>query len=233
MLGERKSGWVTQSGWVQAVYNSFLSPGAGRSRKGLFSANLSTTQGPLRWSRPQQAAFLILLWQILRDAVSEIKHGWAEPLRTVEGGQLDLGDNHDLAFSGPKTLLNQEQGVRGFCLVLNDVLFRACADLKLDEWISDSVDVGETRSEDVNACIAELKRCSFIDEISRAVSKIAEFDWRSSDAPGLSDQEALIKAAFRGTGGYSRIRTELLGFLAGDAGALGVTASQIISAERV
>ena len=79
MLGERKSGWVSQAGWVQAIYNSFLSPGlVGRSRKGLFAANLSTTAGPLDWSRPQQVALLIFIWQKLREAVRLKADGCAD-----------------------------------------------------------------------------------------------------------------------------------------------------------
>lgn len=233
MLGERKSGWVSQAGWVQTIYNSFLSPGlVGRSRKGLFAANLSTTLGPLNWSRPQQAAFLILLWQLLRDAVWAKKGGWPVQLRETEGQQIDFGDGHDPAFVGAKTLLNQEQGVRGFCLTLNDVLFRAAVEIELDNWSSEDVDAGETRNEDIDTCLEELKGRPFLDEIRAAVSALADFDWRSSDVPGLTPEEELKKAGFRGTSGYGRVRQELLTLLSTQPTLLGTIAGQILASEK-
>jgi hypothetical protein len=111
MLGERKSGYVSQATWVTAIFNTFLGPG-GRSTKGLFAANISQTLGPLDWSRPQQAAFLIFLWTLLRDAVFAKKDGWVIGLRNSS----DLGDldNVDLAFQGSDTLLNQNKECAAF-----------------------------------------------------------------------------------------------------------------------
>lgn len=232
MLGERKSGWVSQAGWLQAIYNSFLSPGlVGRSRKGLFAANLSTTVGPLDWRRPQQAAFLIFIWQKLREAVNNKVEGWPLKIRSLEQGKIDFDDGHDLAFLGPKTLLNQEQGVRGFCLVCNDILYRAAVDLRLNDWRVDDIDAGETRSEDIDRCLVELDKQPFANAISDAVMSLADFDWRSSDAPNLEPEEALKKSGFRGTGGYGRVRQELLLLLSMKDTALGKIAGQIIASE--
>ena len=233
MLGERKSGWVSQAGWVQAIYNSFLSPGLmGRSRKGLFAANLSSTTGPLNWSRPQQAAFLIFLWQKLRDAVASKVEGWPASLREHSTPQIDLQDGFDLAFLGPKTLLNQEQGVRGFCIALNDVLYRSASRLQLDQWRMDDIDAGETRSEDIDRSLKEMEGQPFLDEISQAIATLADFDWRSSDAPDLTPEEELTKVGFRGTGGYGRVRQELLGLLAKESTELGRIAAQILASEK-
>lgn len=231
MLGEKKSGWVSQAGWVQAIYNSFLSPGSSRSRKGLFAANLSTTEGPLDWCRPQQAAFLIFIWQRLREAVRNKVNGWPEKLRSLQQENMNFEDGHDLAFLGSKTLLNQEQGVRGFSLVFNDVLFRGAAHLKLNDWQVDDIDIGETRSGDIDRCLVELNKQSFANEISDAVMSLADFDWRSSDAPDLTEKEELKKSGFRGTGGYGRVRQELLILLAMKDSALGTIAGQIIASE--
>ena len=231
MLGERKSGWVSQAGWVQAIFNSFLSPG-GRSRKGLFSANLSSTQGPLSWSRPQQAAFLIFIWRLMQDAVHEKLDGWPTQLRDASGKQIDFGDKHDPAFVGSKTLLNQEQGVRGFCLAVNDVLYVAAGELELDSWSSQDLDAGETRSEDIDECINELEGQPFAKDLRLAIEKLAEFDWRSSDVPGLTPEEELMKAAFRGTGGYGRVRQELLALLSKQNSALGKIATNLLAVEK-
>lgn len=232
MLGERKSGWVSQAGWVQAIFNSFLRPGvSGRSRKGLFAANLSQTKGPLNWSRPQQAAFLIFVWQKLRDAVYAQKSEWAEKLRETFDTQIDLGDLYDPAFSGAKTLLNQEQGVRGVCLVFNDLLFQAADQLGLNDWFSDDIDAGETRSEDIDKCIKELDELPLAAEIGAAAKVLAEFDWRSSDAD-LTPAEQLTKVGFRGTGGYGRVRLALLTLLGETDSLLGKTAQQILISEE-
>jgi len=232
MLGERKSGWVSQAGWVQAIYNSFLNPGlAGRSRKGLFAANLSSTTGPLDWSRPQQAAFLIFIWQRLREAVKNKNDGWPVQLRQLTPAQIDFDDGYDPAFLGSKTLLNQEQGVRGLCLACNDVLFRAAEDIGLDEWYVDDIDAGETRSEDIDRCLSALSAQPFAEDVAVAVSALSEFDWRSSDVPDLTAEEELKKAGFRGTGGYGRVRQELLTLLAQKHLRLGLIAKQILASE--
>jgi len=233
MLGERKSGWVSQAGWVQAIYNSFLSPGAsGRSRKGLFAANLSPSQGPLNWSRSQQAAFLIFIWKQLQDAVYNYKEGWASQLRDSGDSQMDLGGEYDSAFLGAKTLLNQEQGVRGICLVFNDLLFLSANHLGLDNWVSNVTDVGETRTEDIDECLKELNSLEFSQAIAEVAQRLAEFDWRSSDAIGLTADEQLKKAAYRGTGGYGRVRQELLRLLAGYEFPLAKLAKQILDSEE-
>jgi len=233
MLGERKSGWVSQAGWVQSIFNSFLSPGSvGRSRKGLFAANLSQTSGPLDWSRPQQAAFLIFIWSALRDAVKAKTDGWAKSLRDQEEAQIDFLDDHDPAFLGSKTLLNQEQGVRGFCLVMNDLLFREADRLQLNSWESGDVDIGDTQVEDIESCLSELRSQPFFEEVKSTVSALAEFDWRSSDAPGLDEVEVYKKSAFRGTGGYGRVRQELLMLLSQQGLPLSAVAQNILSGEK-
>ena len=233
MLGERRSGWVSQAGWVQSIFNSFFSLGTtARSRKGLFASNLNQTSGPLEWSRPQQAAFLMYLWRALKDAIRAKTDGWVVSLREVDGQQIDFADNHDLAFAGPKTLLNQEQGVRGFSLAVNDLLCAKAIDLKLHEWTCDEVDGGETRDEDIDMCLDSLSNAGFALSIAEAVKALAEFDWRSYDAPGLTSDEALMKAGFRGTGGYSRIRQSLLEIVAKQATPLGHTAAALLQADR-
>lgn len=230
MLGERKSGWVSQAGWVQAIYNSFLSPGlVGRSRKGLFAANLSTTAGPLDWSRPQQVSLLIFIWQKLREAVQAKADGWPHQLRELVAPQIDFEDGYDPAFVGNKTLLNQEQGVRGLCLACNDVLYRAALKLRLDDWEVGDIDAGETRTEDIDRCLADLEHQSFASEIASAIGALAEFDWRSSDVPGLTAEEELKKSGFRGTGGYGRVRQELLELLAKQNSQLGKIAGELLA----
>lgn len=231
MLGERKSGWVTQAGWVKSLFNSFLSPGlAGRSRKGLFASNLSTLEGPLEWNRPQQAAFIIFFWDALRVAVKADESEWSVALRKADSASLDLGDKYDAAYHSGKTLLNQEQGVRAVCLVLNDIFFYIAKELHLQDWCFPDADVGETRDADVENCIAQLQQQPFSAEIQSIANAMATFDWRSFDAPGLSDQQKLEKAGLRGTGGYGRLRNVLLDHISADTSRVGVAAKVLYEA---
>jgi hypothetical protein len=228
MLGERNSGTVSQATWVNAIFNSFLGPGA-RSIKGLFAANVSQTLGPLDWSRPQQAAFLIFLWTLLREAVLAKNNGWVVGLRD----SADLGDHpdRDLAFEGKDSLLNQEQGVRGICRLFNELLFIECQRLKLNEWRTDDIDIGETRNSDIEKCLMELNKQPFTQEIKELAFALAEFDWRSSNAPNLSGEESQKKAAFRGAGGYGLMRTALLALISSKQTKFGNCARSILASE--
>lgn len=229
MLGERKLGSVSQATWVKAIFGTFLSPG-GSSVKGLFATNISQTTGPLDWSRPQQAAFLIFIWRLIQSAVSTKKTGWALSLRD----RPDLGDHGDidLAFQGANTLLNQDQGVRGLCRVWNDLLFIDCQRLLLNEWRTEDIEIGETRNIDIEKCLNELDSQPFTAELEQLANICAEYDWRSSSAPDLSIEESKKKAAFRGGGGYGLMRSELLQLIAGTSTKFGNAAKNILTSEK-
>lgn len=228
MLGERKTGWVSQAGWVQTLYNSFLNPGlAARSRKGLFAANLSATRGPLEWCRAQQAAFLIFLWRVLENAVSTCDEPWATVLRADQTTEFDIPDRRDPPFAGSNTLLNQEQGVRGFCLAINDLLFESAERLKLSEWVQGAVSIDDTQDEDISDCLASLEKQFCAASIRQTIEALATFDWRSSDAPELSENQRLQRASYRGTSGYSRVRLDLLQHIGQSGSPLAQIAQQL------
>ena len=233
MLGERSTGWVSQAGWVQSIFQSFLKLGTtNRGRKGLFASNLNQTTGPLNWSRPQQAAFLIFLWQNIQESVGRKTDGWPLSLREDNGPQIDFQDNHDLAFAGPRTLLNQEQGIRGFSLALNDLLWAQATQLGLDQWSSGDIDGGDTRDEDIDTCLESIEIEQFAAPIREMIGCLADFDWRSYDPKILTKEEAQLKAGYRGTGGYNRIRAELLEVIAKQNTSLGIAARNILLSEE-
>lgn len=214
MLGESSrtappGAGVTQAGWVQAITTSFLSTGSGRSASGLFAAEITPATGPLPWSRPQQAAFLIALWTAIRQAIIQAKYEWVEQLATPNG-QLTL--DHDLteAFTGNRTMLNQEQGVRGVLAVANEIFFSlAQSKPKIFEFETRIVAGTATSPEDVSIALGELEGSELLDRIKEFASGIAGFDWRSADAPGLSDDQRMLKRAFRGSSGYVALREQL------------------------
>ncbi|MGJ4748580.1 hypothetical protein ACQV5M_19620, partial [Leptospira sp. SA-E8] len=159
--------------------------------------------------------------------------GWSLQLRESSGEPFDFDDGHDLAFVGSKTLLNQEQGVRGFSLAMNDLLWSQAIPLGLDQWVCEDVDIGETRDKDIDTCIEAIEAEPFTSKIRQAIECLAEFDWRSFDAPGLSQLEEQVKAGYRGTGGYSRIRLALLEEISKQQFSLGKAAADLLVAERL
>src|SRR5580704_10164817 len=118
MIGERGRGFVSQASFVRSLLATIIKrrEGKGVSIGGLFGAPLSEQEDPLSWSRPQQGAFLILFWQLLRSAVEKTKEKWAVSLREAENEDKIA----DPAFFSRNTLLNQDQGVRVVLHVLND-----------------------------------------------------------------------------------------------------------------
>ncbi len=219
---------VTQAGWVQAITTSLLSTGSGRSANGLFAAEISASQGPLNWSRPQQAAFLIILWDEIRSAVLSGNHGWVREL-TQPGGQQSIADEAEMAFVGTRTMLNQEQGVRGVVAVANEVFFSlAQRNPELFAIDSQLLPGVATTVEDVSVALAELRGSPLETLIQEAAVGIAGFDWRSADAPDLDDDLRLLKRAFRGSGGYVALREQLFGHLSQGTGPIAEAASAFV-----
>lgn len=219
MLGESSrtappGAGVTQAGWVQAITTSFLSTGSGRSANGLFAADITPASGPLPWSRPQQAAFLILLWEGVKVSILRDQHGWVEEL-TRPNGQDTIDPDPVHAFIGNRTMLNQEQGVRGVLAVANEIFFSiAKLNPELFDFETRIIPGAATTPEDVSVALSEITRSALAQQIADFGTQIAGFDWRSADAPSLTDEERLLKRAFRGSSGYVALREQLYRHLA-------------------
>jgi hypothetical protein len=219
MLGDTasnapKRAGVTQAGWVRALLATFLASGTGgRATKGLFGSPLSAAEGPLDWPRAQQAALLVYLWTALERAVTAGHRDWSDPLKEQAGEILEEGSLP--AFNGPSTMLNQEQGVRGVLSVANDILFNLGRLDRSTFELPTNADVSAaTTVEDVDVALDELKRSAVAAVLDSLAEGLATFDWRSVDAPGLSDQDRLIRRGFRGSGGYVALREQLAAHLA-------------------
>lgn len=224
---------VTQAGWVRSLTTSFLAPGGrGRGSDGLFAA--STHGGdPLPWSRPQQAAILISLWDILKNTVAAKRDGWPAILRD-EGERGFLPVEYDLAFEGTKTMLNQEQGVRGVLAVANDLLFAMLQDDRdYFQWDGETL-VGKTTTiEDVQEELKAFKTLNLHTTVCQLAVSLASFDWRSANAPGPWDEkDHLARQAFRGSGGYPLLRSMLLAHVAESSGRAAAAAKTVIREDR-
>ena len=209
MLGEPgKSGLqVTQAAWVRSLMASFIKPWEGKRVQigGLFGTCVGRQKTVLPWTCRQQAAFVILAGNKLRDAIRASNDEWAVALR--ESGSTRDGDP---AFIGRNNLLNQDQGIRALLQTVNDLHFVCADDIELDHLPCDE----EPDASDEQAITAVLdcfltmeKLVCFLNQVT---AQIAAYDWRSSRAPGLTDDQQVLKAGFRGSGGYRDLRADLL-----------------------
>lgn len=207
MLGKPGQRMVRQAAWIRSLLATYIKPMPERRNaiSGLFSQDRD-------WHGAQQVAFIIYWGRRLRDQIEDLQESWAEAIREVEGGRL-LTSGPDPAFYGKYSLLNTDQGIRGFLSITNDLSVLGMDELRLREWVTDEFGSPDDQSAITVAIKSLLFHCqdSWIDEW---ITQLATFDWRTSATPGLDDRERTMKQTFRGSGGYREIRRRLLLHLA-------------------
>lgn len=209
MLGEPGRAMVRQSAWIRSLLASYIKPTSGRGTSigGLFGSIGPAKGDVLEWHGAQQIAYIIYLGDELRDAISNEPSEWAESIREQEGPSFTSG--HDPAFYGRYSLLNTDQGIRGFLSVTNDLSVEFGDEFGLQEWVTEefgSADDPEAITSSLQS-LAEHRSTTFIGEL---MEDLAQFDWRTASTPGLSEQDRTLKLTFRGSGGYREIRRRLL-----------------------
>lgn len=217
MLGEpgQRGRMVSQAAWIHSLLATVMKGWEGRGRLlgGLFGAPVGEENQTLPWNRIEQAAFLIFLGVRFRAAVKESNAAWVKSLRD-QPRPTGLPPTADLAFYSSDSLLNQDQGIRAFLYIMNDFLFMNADDLNLVTWGGSGA--SGTEDNGVDEALHDLQTQkelgNFVDTLSES---LALYDWRSSDAVGLSSEESLLKAAFRGSGGYRQLRLHVLKHLSG------------------
>ena len=207
MLGKPGQRMVRQSAWIRSLLATYIKPMSERRNAigGLFSQDRD-------WHGAQQVAFIIYWGRMLRDQIENLQESWAEAIREAEGGRL-LTSGPDPAFYGKYSLLNTDQGIRGFLSITNDLSVLGMEELRLREWVTDEFGSPDDQSAITVAIKSLSLHCqdSWIDEW---ITQLATFDWRTSATPGLDDRERTMKQTFRGSGGYREIRRRLLLHLA-------------------
>ena len=211
MLGERgqKGLMVTQAGWVRSLLASFVKSweGPGVRIGGLFGSVVGAHDLVLPWSRLDQAAFLMFTGQALQEAIARVPDGWANDLRDQSPEEPRESDP---AFYGPNCLINQDQGIRTFLQVLNDLVYVRADELALGDW-GGQQGSDTPEEEQIAAGIKSLRKHKKINPyVETLVKCLATYDWRSSDAPNLSENDRQLKASFRGSGGYKELRNHVL-----------------------
>jgi hypothetical protein len=242
MLGEKqeqreyKGPAVSQAAWIRSLMASFVKQWDGRSTKigGLFGAPPSADDPLLPWNRPMQAAVLIYAGNALKESVKHSHAKWASQLRRIEGRELI---NDDPAFYGNYSLISTDQGIRGLLFIVNDLCFTRSGELRLEEWRWEGVkveprDTGLAATDEaaVSAAVKSFSKTDAASFITEIVEGLASYDWRASSAPGLTDEERLRQAIFRGSGGYREMRRQLLQHLSGNKGKVGQSAQAVIMA---
>lgn len=208
MLGEPGVGGVTQASFIRSLVATYVKKWEGRriSIGGLFGGLLQETNQVLPWSRLQQAAFLVRVWQNVQEAVSTSTAAWAQKLRSGSG----MGS--DQAFYGKTSLLNTDQGVRGISYVSNDMCFVENRRLKLAAWRFEN-DAEPTDKRALDQAVKSLKREPVDGFLRDMAEELANFDWRSSAAEGLAEGERRAQSIYRGSGGYRELRRSLVSAL--------------------
>lgn len=215
MLGEHGRKMVSQAAWVRSLLASFVKSFDGPRVKigGLFGAPVGQSKLALPWSRPQQAALLVVAWDRLRTAIAAGDFGWASAIRS-ESAQQSLDSiaptESDPAFYGGTTLLNSDQGVRAYMQVVNDLVFLHADALNIAEWPDDSEAGQEPDDVAVERAITALEQIPLGTFVTELASVLATYDWRTASAPGLSQPEEEMKGRFRGSSGYRYLRNDLL-----------------------
>lgn len=226
MLGERGRKQVTQAAWIRSLLATFVKKWESPRVRigGLFGAPAGENNAVLPWTRSQQSAFLIFIWQRFAEAVGATAAEWAESLREAEP-EID----GDAAFSGPTTLPNTDQGVRAFLAVVNDLCYVKAEDLDLRSWAATDFSEG-TSSIGIQDALASLKGRKPIAQFVTSVTKgLAEYDWRTFSAPDLPPDVRSAKARFRGSTGYRELRRDLLLHLADGKGDVSTAASEVLT----
>ncbi len=197
MLGEPSKPGVTQASWIRSLLSSFIRNWEGRGKLvgGLYGAPVGSDRLALPWSRAQQAAFLILAWEMFARSVASRNLEWVR--------QLD-GRGTGAIFTN-NSLTSSDQGVRVILQVYNDLTYLAAHRLNLFGWELDRAsDLVDTK--DVTDAIREARLQPFAGFLERVSAHLAAFDWRSSAAPGLSEEDQQLRMAYRGNGGYPLLR---------------------------
>lgn len=232
MLGEpgHKGLMVSQAAWIRSLLATFIKSWEGRGRRigGLYGAPVGAQRQTPSWNRAEQAALLIFLGGVVRSAIQNSTGAWATALRT-QRRPAGIPPLLDLAFYGPNSLLNQDQGIRAFLYVLNDFLYINADDLALTEWGGSGADGADEAG--VTEALRSLEKKTELKNFVEALAKaLATYDWRASDAPGLNADESMLKAAFRGSGGYRELRRHVLKHLTNASKVIAKPAQNVLAA---
>jgi hypothetical protein len=213
MLAEPGYPFVNQAGWARALMDAFIkSFDAKKSSGGLFGGFKNKLKDTLPWTRAQQAALLIFVGKSLNESIKKSTANWVEEIRKVPSTKALFTDNDEPGMFSQLSLLNSDQGIRGLWRLINDICVIKAEEWQLFEWQS-SDDAGNFDESVITEEIISLEKQEFAKRLRNIAETLANFDWRSSSAEGLTYEQKLQKKALRGSGGYVELRNLGLIFL--------------------
>jgi len=213
--GKRVGGHVSNAAYIRSLTASFVRRRHEGDKRvgGLFgSMDSGNKERVLPWSRLQQAAFLIFLWQKIHAVVKSSNAQWAMDCRKNQNQEDMFVSDLDRAFSSEYSLLATDQGVRAVLVVFNALLIVNYDELALHDW-----DHKRTPSELDDSLISDALSDlhsnktleKFIISVSRALFD-SSLDWRTSGEPHLSKEQKLKQSVFRGSSGYTELQKQAL-----------------------
>lgn len=219
MLGESDGSNVSQNAFIRALSTSYLKKTPRRKVSGLFADVFAQRNyEELKWVRAQQAAFLILLWDEIAQAISNTEEGtleWIDKVRS-ENVQLTLFEKElklDKAFVSKNSNLSRDQGVTGISMFSNDFFFVLANEPDIDlnslEWDKE-IDERQIDPSNIDLAINEFKSHEVYSYIQHFSKEVIKFDWRTASAEFDDENQREWQKKYRGTGGYREVWKDLL-----------------------
>ena len=205
MLGEAGGPIMSQAAFIRTFINSFL-----RRTKGLYSSELVKNEPQiLTWNRAQQVAFIILIWDSIKEALSNSNDLiWANKIRNSKNQKSNNEEiQRDLAFEGNDSFLAKDQGVRAVMVYANDFFYTIMDEsiLNLNKyiWDGDLMDKNVT-NELVTTALDIFKQDTQLKKyVDLFAQNIILIDWRTATADFDSDDERKKQLIYKGSGGYT------------------------------
>jgi len=220
LLGNRIDGHVSNAAFIRTLMATFIRRWGAENRiGGLFgSTHGDGGERVLAWTRAQQAAFLIAVWQVVAESAASSDASWAKSCRQSyarvdsESKRRSNPEGLDPAFAGPHTLLATDQGVRAVSYVFNAMSQVVYSELGLEEWEVGAVEetmTDQAITEALHSLTQKSKTMQFLKAVAKEMVD-GRMDWRTSKEPALSEDEKLRQGSFRGSSGYTNLQQTCL-----------------------
>lgn len=218
MLGEESSN-ISQNAFIRALSDSYFKKNR-KNISGLFGDVLKSKNEELKWVRPQQAAFLILLWDEISKALDKenLKAGeleWVDNIRkenfALNSFERDL--KLDKSFVSKTSNLSRDQGVTGISMFSNDFFYVLANSVEFDfnelAWDND-IDERQIEEISIDLAIDKLISHPIHSYLQMFAKELVKFDWRTSSAEFDDPIQADVQKKYRGSGGYREIYNDIL-----------------------
>lgn len=218
MLGEESSN-ISQNAFIRALSDSYFKK-TRKSITGLFGDVLKSKDEELKWVRPQQAAFLILLWDEIskaldKDNIASGKLEWVDMIRkeSFSFSSFERELQLDKSFVSKTSNLSRDQGVTGISMFSNDFFYVLANESEIDfnelEWDND-IDERQIEESSIDLAINKFISHPIHSYIQMFAKEVIKFDWRTSSAEFSDPTQGDVQKKYRGSGGYREIYNDLL-----------------------